>query len=209
MSEHLPQWLAWAREIQALAQNGLTYSGNSFDFQRYLRLEQIAAEIVANHSTLDPAGVWKSFQNQPGYATPKVDVRAAVIKDGKVLLVQERSDGKWCLPGGWADVGEAPSEAAQREAWEESGYEVQVERLIAVYDANRIPGADLELYHAYKLIVLCLLSGGEASPSDETLAVDFFDRDHLPPLSTFRTSEAILAEVFSQFTDPGRETAFD
>ena len=99
-SPNIPRWLSWAREIQAISQTGLTYNMDNFDTLRYKRLMEIAAEIVDNHSRLEPDSILDNFKLQPGYATPKVDVRGAVIRDGKILLVQERSDERWCMPGG-------------------------------------------------------------------------------------------------------------
>jgi ADP-ribose pyrophosphatase YjhB (NUDIX family) len=113
------------------------------------------------------------------------------------------------MPGGWGDVGEAPSAMVRREVWEESGYEIRVEKLVAVYDANRVPGVRMEFYHAYKLIFLCTITGGEPRPSNETSAVDFFDLEHLPPLSNYRTDQQMLKEVFAHFADPARPAAFD
>jgi len=209
MSESSSKWLDWAREIQALTQTGLTFSQIEYDIMRYRRLEEIAAEIVSSHTALPTPEILENFRVQPGYATPKIDVRGAVIRDGKILLVQERSDGGWTMPGGWADVGDAPSAMVAREVREESGYEVRVEKLVAVYDANRVPGVRMEFYHAYKLIFLCTITGGEARPSNETSAVDFFDLEHLPPLSIYRTDRQMLEEVFAHFADPARPTAFD
>ncbi len=202
-----PNWLALAREIYTLAQAGLAYSKNDFDLERYRRLQAISAEILAGQSTLEKEAVLASFSMQAGYATPKVDVRAAVIRDGKILLIREVTDGKWAMPGGWADLGESPAEMAVREVREESGFEVQVDKLVAVYDANRIE--PLEFYHAYKLIFLCTIIGGTATPSIETLAVDFFDPGQLPPLSEFRTNEKMLAEVFAQHANPARPAFFE
>jgi ADP-ribose pyrophosphatase YjhB (NUDIX family) len=204
-----PNWLDWGREIQALAQTGLTYSRNEFDILRYRRLEEIAAQIIASHTSLPQEEILKSFRMQPGYATPKIDVRGAVIHEGRILLVQERLDGCWTMPGGWADVGESPSAMVRREVQEESGYQVRVEKLVAVYDANRLPGVRLEFFHAYKLIFLCTLTGGEARPSNETSAVDFFDLDRLPQLSASRTNRQMLEEVFAHRADPDRPAAFD
>jgi ADP-ribose pyrophosphatase YjhB (NUDIX family) len=209
MSETTSKWLDWAREIQALAQTGLTYSRIDYDIQRYHRLEEIAAEIVSSHAKLPQATILENFRIQPGYATPKIDVRGAVVQNRKILLVQERSDGGWTMPGGWGDVGEAPSAMVRREVQEESGYEVRVEKLVAVYDANRVPGVRMEFYHAYKLIFLCTITAGEARPSNETSAVEFFDLEHLPPLSNFRTNRQMLEEVFAHFANPARPTAFD
>ncbi len=207
METIVPQWLQWAREIQAIAQIGLTYTTNEFDIQRYKRLTEIAAEIVASQTSLAVAPMLESFQVQQGYATPKVDVRAAVIREDKILLVQERTDGRWSMPGGWADVGEFPSAVAAREAWEESGFTVKVNKLAAVFDANHIE--PLQFFHAYKLIFLCTLVEGEPRPSNETLAVDFFSLEALPPLSELRTNRRMLAEVFAHETDPARPTFFE
>jgi ADP-ribose pyrophosphatase YjhB (NUDIX family) len=205
-----PKWLDLAREIQALAQTGLTYTQNEFDTLRYTRLMEIAADIVASHSNLERESTLRGFSAQKGYATPKIDVRGAIVRDNRILLVQERVDGKWCMPGGWSDVGDLPSAMVEREVWEESGFRVKAQKVIAVYDANRvIPMELLELYHAYKIIFLCTIIAGEPRPSNETLAVDFFDLNRLPPLSSARTNERMLREVFAHVEDPGRVAAFD
>lgn len=204
----LPQWLAWAREIQALAQNGLAFNNNEFDIQRYRRLEEIVAEMTAGRSSR-PAQDWlEEFTTQRGYATPKIDVRGAVVRDGKILLVQERSDGRWCMPGGWADVGDRPSEMVAREVREESGFEAVARKVIGVYDANR-DGRPLNFFHAYKIIFACELLGGEARGSNETLAAAFFDFEDLPELSSSRTNPRHLAEVRAHLRDPLRAAAFD
>jgi ADP-ribose pyrophosphatase YjhB (NUDIX family) len=202
-----PKWLDLAREIQALGQTGLTYTKNEYDIQRYVRLLEISAEIVTTYTDLEKEPVLQNFSSQPGYATPKIDVRGAVIHDGKILLVQERMDGKWAMPGGWADVGDLPSAMVEREVWEESGFKVKAQKVLAVYDANRI--SPMELYHAYKIIFLCTILEGEPTPSNETLAVDFFELEKLPPLSTSRTNERMLKEVFAHAENPNRATAFD
>ncbi len=203
-----PRWLQWAREIQSLSQTGLTYSDNDYNTQRYERLMEIAAEIIQSYTGLPKGPVLHNFRIQPGYATPKVDVRGAVIRDGKILLVQERIDERWSMPGGWADVGELPSEMVVREVWEESGFQVEVSKVIGVYDANR-SGMPMEFYHAYKIVFLCEIVGGEARSSNETLAVDFFGFDDLPPLSSERTHERHLMEVLAHLQDCNRPAAFD
>ena len=131
-----PDWLKVARELVALGQTGLAYTEGHFDRGRYRRLLALAAEITGRHSSLSKDELETDFTAQLGYATPKVDVRGAVVHDGKVLLVQERSDGKWCLPGGWADVGCRPSEMVEREVHEESQLLVRATRLVGVYDVN-------------------------------------------------------------------------
>jgi ADP-ribose pyrophosphatase YjhB (NUDIX family) len=207
MNTKQPKWIAWAREIFSMSQAGLTYSQNEFDIERYKRLQEITAEMIESQSELSKESVLESFSLQAGYATPKIDVRGAVVRDNKILLIQERMDGKWAMPGGWADLGNAPASVAEREVWEESGYEVKAEKVVAVLDANRFE--PLEFYHAFKIIFLCRLTGGEPRISHETLAVDFFDLNRLPPLSLYRTNESMLQEVFAHIQDPNRRTAFN
>lgn len=202
-----PKWIEWAREIFSLSQAGLAYSKNEFDLARYKRLQEITAEMLESQSKLSKEAVLESFSMQAGYITPKIDVRGAVIREGKILLIQERTDGKWAMPGGWADLGDAPASVAEREVWEESGYRVKAEKVVAVLDANRIQ--PMEFYHAFKIIFLCRLIDGEPRTSNETSAVDFFDPNELPPLSKYRTNEEMLREVFAHFKDPARRTAFD
>jgi ADP-ribose pyrophosphatase YjhB (NUDIX family) len=202
-----PQWLIWAQEIFSLSQSGLTYSANPYDIERYKRLQELTAEIIASQSEVSKESALESFSMQAGYITPKVDVRGAVVHDGKILLIQERADGNWAMPGGWADLGNAPASVAEREVWEESGFRVKAEKVVAVIDANRIQ--PLEFYHAYKIIFLCRLLGGEPRTSYETLAVGFFDLNHLPPLSIYRTNENMLREVFAHIENPDRPAAFD
>ncbi len=207
MNHQTSKWLDWAREIFSLSQSGLTYSGNPYDIERYKRLQEITAEIIAAQSAIAKESALESFSMQAGYITPKVDVRGAVVQNGKILLIQERADNKWAMPGGWADLGNSPASVAEREVWEESGFRVKAEKVVAVLDANRIE--PFEFYHAYKIIFLCKLLGGEPRISYETLAVDFFDLNHLPPLSSYRTNEDMLQEVFAHVENPNRPAAFD
>lgn len=200
-------WLAWAREIQALSQTGLTYSESEYATQRYERLQGIAAEIVAQHTHLPIPAILEGFKLECGYATVKVDVRGAIVRDGRILLVQERCDEKWCLPGGWADVGDTPAEMVTREIREESGFEAVSRKIVGIYDANRTE--PLEFFHAYKIVFLCDIAGGEARISNETMGVDFFDFDQLPPLSTYRTGPRHLAHVQAHLKDPQRPTEFE
>jgi ADP-ribose pyrophosphatase YjhB (NUDIX family) len=204
---NIPDWMAWAREIYLISQAGLAYSKIEYDLDRYKRLQAISAEIIASHSSLELGPVLESFSMQAGYATPKIDVRAAVVQDGKILLVQESIDGKWTMPGGWGDIGDAPAKTVAREAWEESGYTVRVDKLVGVYDSSHT--APLEFYHAYKLIFLCSITGGAPATSTETLAVDFFALNALPPLSENRTSRRILDEVFAHVADSQRPAYFE
>ena len=207
MNESSPKWLEVARELFSLSQSGLTYCKNEYDLHSYRRLQEISAEIIASESNLSLDAAKDIFSMQAGYATPKIDVRAAVIRDGKILLVQEKSDGRWAMPGGWADIGDTPSAMVEREVLEESGFKVRAAKVLAVYDANR--AEPMEFFHAYKIIFLCELLGGEACPNFEILAVDFFEPDQLPPLSLARTNERMLQEVFAHVQDSSRHTAFD
>lgn len=202
------KWLEWAQEVQAISQTGLAFVEDHYNRQRYKRLSEIAAEIISEHSNLDYKKLIFDFLHQPGYSTPKVDVRGAISKEGKILLVQEKADGKWCLPGGWADVGESPREMVIREVQEESGLEVQVKKLIGVWDANR-SGEPLSHYHAYKLIFECTTTGGTPAPSEETLAVDYFNFSKLPPLSVQRTNKTHLLEIRRHIENGQRASYFD
>ncbi len=206
--EILPRWIAWAREIQSLSQTGLAFSKGTYDIQRYTRMTEIAAEITESQTGIPAEVLLENFMRQPGYATPKIDVRGAVVRDDKILLVQEKVDQRWCLPGGWADVGDIPSAMVAREVREESGIEVTANKVVGVYDANRT-GRPLEFYHAFKIIFLCEITGGSLRGSDETLAADFFNFDDLPPLSSPRTDPRHLVEIQAHLRDERRPTAFD
>jgi ADP-ribose pyrophosphatase YjhB (NUDIX family) len=203
-----PRWLRWGREIQALAQTGSHYAANYYDQHRYQRLSEIAAEIISAYSDLEETPLVELFNNQIGYATPRVDVRAAIFRDGKLLLVRERMDNGWTLPGGWADVGDIPSEAAEREAWEEAGFRVKARKVVGVYDANRV--GPLELFHAFKIIFLCDILSGQEQPSEETSEVAFFGDDELPAeLSGERTKPRQIADAFAAYRNPDCLAVFD
>jgi len=201
-------WIEWAREIQALAQTGITYAANEWQIERYTRLTEISAEIIRNHTELPFQSIVENFHVQPGYATPKIDVRGAVFRDDKLLMVREKRDDGWTMPGGWVDVGDYPAAAAEREVWEESGFEVKARKLIGVYDANRV--APMEFYHAYKLVFLCDILGGEARTSNETSEVEFFSQDEIP--SNFageRTRPRHIRDALKALADPIVQTVFD
>ncbi len=190
-----------AQRLQALSQTGLTYAQDSSDRERYEEVRQITAEIMVLPLDAEPAELVKLFQAESGYATPKIDVRGVVIRDAKVLLVRERSDGLWTLPGGWADVGDSPSEAVEREIREEWGYEARAVKLLALYDRdkhNHPPG----LYHAYKAFFRCKIVGGSSAQSNETDGVDFFALEALPPLSVDRVTAAQIAHFFDHDRSP-------
>ena len=202
------RWIAWVRRLQAIAQNGLTFSKDPFDRERYEHVRSVAADILAAFSDLDTALIHNLLRGEQGYATPKVDVRGAVFHDNRVLLVREHSDGLWTLPGGWADVGESPAEAAVREIREESGFETQVCKLVALYDRNKHAHPPM-LFHVYKAFFLCDLIGGSASPSLETSEVAFFGWEEIPPLSTTRVTVHQIDRLFAHHAHRGLPTEFD
>jgi ADP-ribose pyrophosphatase YjhB (NUDIX family) len=207
-SKSLPRWLDWAREIQALAQSGNAYAVNEYQRERNRRLAEIAAEIISEHAQMPWEPLAAAFDAQIGYATPRIDVRGAVFKDRKLLLVKERLDGRWTMPGGWVDVGDTPSGGAEREVWEEAGFRVKANRVIGVYDANRT--GSLALFHAFKIVFLCSLLAGEPRPSLETSEVLFFGPEEIPDqFSGTRTAARHVQDAFAAFADASRPTVFD
>lgn len=198
----------WAREIQALAQTEHHYAQDDFQRGRCQRLMDLAAEMMSAMTGVEIGMLSRAFRSQIGYATPKIDVRAAAFRNGELLMVRERIDDGWTMPGGWADVGDIPSKAAEREVWEEAGFRVKAERVIGVYDANRIN--PLEIFHAFKIVFLCTILDGEARPSIETAEVAFFGEDAIPDrLSGERTMTRHLHDVFAALKNPGLPTVFD
>lgn len=205
-----PQWLRWAKELQAIAQIGLTYSSaDHFDVERYARIREIAAEIMSFCGEMEKGMLLELFQQEDGYATPKVDIRGAVFRDDKVLLVREVADGCWTLPGGWADVNESPSESVVREVREESGYETRPVKLLAVYDRSKQGHVPAFPFHVYKLFILCELIGGEAATSFETSGVGFFAEEELPELSLSRVTPEQIRRLFEHWRHPEWATDFD
>ncbi len=204
-----PIWIDWAKRLQAIAQTGLTYADSPYDVERYEAIRHIAAEIAANRSNTELPQVLDIFSRDSGYATPKVDVRGVVFHNGSLLLVRERSDGRWTLPGGWADVGEAPSECVVREVFEESGFQVRVKKLLAVYDRSKHPHDPPFLFHVYKFYFQCEIFGGEATRSNETDEVGFFTRDVIPPLSLTRVTPEQIDRMFEHRLHPEWPTDFD
>jgi ADP-ribose pyrophosphatase YjhB (NUDIX family) len=203
------KWILWSRQLVAIAQNGLTYAESHFDRERYEQVRQIAANIMAEKSNTEERKVLDLFAGEVGYATPKVDVRGVVFRDDCILLVKERADGRWTLPGGWADVNESPKEAVVREVMEESGYRTRGEKLLAVWDRAKHPHTPPFPYHIYKICILCELVGGEATTSHETEEIGFYPEDGLPKLSISRVTAGQIARLFEHHRDPGLPTDFD
>ncbi len=205
-----PNWLKWAKRLAALAQDGLTYSDNEYEIDRYQQIRQIAAEMMAAGFERDAKTFLDLFAPERGYATPKVDVRGAVFRDDKILLVKEKLDGGWTLPGGWADPCQSPSEAVAREVFEESGFEVRVTKLAAVYDRSKHPHQPLMPFHLYKMFFLCEITGGQAQESHETTGVAFFAESEIPEkLSISRTLPFQITRMFEYHRNPALPTDFD
>ena len=204
-----PQWLTIARELRAIAQTGLTFTADRFDRQRYERVRELAASMLALGSGGDYDVILGILRRDMGYATPKVDVRGAAFVDGRVLLVREISDGKWTLPGGWADVNQTAGECVVREIREESGFEARILKLAAVHDYQRSNRPPRHIDSIYKLFFICEITGGSARASDETSEVAFFPRGELPPLSLGRTTAAQIDRMFQHAEHPDLRADFD
>jgi ADP-ribose pyrophosphatase YjhB (NUDIX family) len=204
-----PRLWVLARKLQATAQTGLEYNQNEYDRDRYELVSKIAAELMAEHCDAPIETFQELFAKQSGYATPKVDVRAAVFREGKILMVREAMDGLWTIPGGWSDVNDSPREAAEREVWEESGFRVAVKKLAAVYDRAKHPHEPPLPFHVYKMIFVCEIISGEATPSRETPEVGFFALDALPLLSTSRILEFQIHRALEHAKNPALATDFD
>ena len=203
-----PQWLSIAREVRAIAQTGLAFNADGFDHQRYQRLRELAALLMAQGSATEHESILELLRQEKGYATPKVDVRGAAFQDGRVLMVREISDGKWTLPGGWADVNQTAGECVVREIAEESGFTARALKLAAVYDyQKRNPSPHID--SIYKMFFICEIVGGAASASNETSEVAFFPRNELPPLSLGRTTAAQIDRMFEHREQLELPTDFD
>ena len=200
--------LDWARKVQAIAQNGLLFTKDSFERERYTQLQQLTDSILAADLAIPLGAARALWDNEKGYATPKVDVRGGVFDGDRVLLVRERSDGGWTLPGGWVDVNDAPSEAVAREIYEESGYRAKATKLAMLVDKNRHPHPP-SVHHIYKLFFLCDLTGGAAKTSNETDGVDFFPVHSLPNLSVGRALSSQIERLYEHQLDRTLPTDFD
>ncbi len=203
-----PRWLEWTQRLQAIAQTGLTYARDPFDIERYEAVREVAAEVAATHTDVDLSHICDLFAGEVGHATPKVDVRAIVFRGEAILLVRERAERLWTLPGGWADIGESAGEAVAREAYEESGYRTRAIKLLALYDRNKHAHPPYP-FHTYKLFFQCELIGGEPMHSMETDGIGFFRENELPELSIMRVTAAQIARFFEHLRHPDWPTDFD
>jgi ADP-ribose pyrophosphatase YjhB (NUDIX family) len=202
--------MRWARQLQAIGQTGLHFAENPYDRERYRQIGAIAAEIVASQSNLTKDQVLQLSAAEFGYATPKVDVRGVVFRDGDILLVREiADDGRWTVPGGWADVNESPAEAVVREVREESGFETRAVRLLAAYDRERQGHPPPLPYHIYKLFFLCEIVGGSPRPNREVSDIQFFAPVRLPELSRSRVTETQIQRFIELRQNPEQAADFD
>ena len=201
------RWIKWATELQALAQAGLWYSRDPYDIERFERVRDIAAGMMAEGTDLPLEKVRDLFCNESGYQTPKIETRAAIFEDGKILLVRE-NDGLWSLPGGWADIGLSVGENAVREVREEAGLEARAERLIAVLDHAK-HNRPLNAHSVCKIFILCSALGGHFEPNIETTGSGVFAEDALPELSEGKNSAEQIKMCFDAARDPDWRVLFD
>lgn len=201
------KWLEWAKQLQSIAQAGLTYSKDVYDKERFEQIRDISVEIMSQYTEIDNTVIKQLFANETGYATPKVDIRSVVFVDNKILLVRE-NDGEWSLPGGWGDIGLTPSEVAVKEVKEESGYDVKAKKLIAVMDKKCHPHPPSP-YHVYKMFIQCEIIGGQAQSGIETSEVAFFDENELPKLSVARNTKSQIQLAFKHLHNPQEPVYFD
>lgn len=202
------QWLDVVRRLQRISQAGLTYCESPYDRERYDELVSIAAEIAAASIDEGVEDVEAILRAERGYATPKIDVRAVVPRERKLLFVRESADGLWSLPGGWADIGSSPAEMAVREVSEETGYDVRAVKLLALLDKAKHEHPP-ELWYTYKAFMRCELLGGSPAPNHEVLEVAFFAEDELPDLSLPRNTERQVRRMFEHVRNPGLPADFD
>ena len=202
------RWFEWARELQFLSQSALAYCKDVYDIERFERIREISAEMTANLLDMPVEKARGLFCNETGYQTPKLDTRAAVVQDGRILLVQER-DGSWALPGGWVDYDQSVRSNAAKEVYEEAGMVVDPIRLIALMDHNRhhpVKAAH-EICSAF---VLCAYRSGEFKPNVETVSCGWFSADALPtPLALGKTTREQVLMCLEASADPTWEVLFD
>lgn len=202
------KWLEWAKRIQSLSQSGLSFTNDVYDIERYEELRKISAEIMEQYTGLEMDKITELFTNETGYQTPKVDIRGAVFNDEKILMVREKIDDKWSLPGGFCDIGLSPSENIVKEVKEESGYEINAKKLVALLDMNKHSHPP-QPYHYYKIFIQCELIGGQAETGIETKDVRFFSENNLPKLSTDRNTEEQINVLFGFLRNPNKASIFD
>lgn len=209
-NEHLQgRWLTWAKEIQFIAQAGIEYSRDPFDRERFERLREVSAEMLSLMTDVPLEKVRDLFCNETGFQTPKLDSRAAIIRDGKILLVREH-DGLWAMPGGWVDVDQTIRSNIEKEVREEAGLAVEVGRLVALHEFSRRNCNRVWPYNIIKAFVLCKPLGEPELPDNiETSAVEWFSPDDLPPLHIGKQTEGQIRMCFEAAANPDWIVEFD
>lgn len=200
-------WLDWAVELQSIAQAGLFYGKDVFDRERYERIREIAAEMISYKSEIPQEKVRDLFCCETGYQTPKLDSRAAIFKDGRILLVKE-NNGTWSLPGGWVDVSLSVLENTVKEVREEAGLDVTADLVIAVQDREK-HNLPVYAYKVCKIFVLCTATGGRFEANTETVESRYFDADDLPVLATEKNTEEQIRMCFEAYRADHWKTLFD
>lgn len=202
------QWLQWAMELQSLAQAGLTYGKDVYDRERYARIREISAEIMSQLSGVPTDKIKDLFCSESGYQTPKIDTRAAIFQEGKILLVHE-NNGTWSLPGGWCDVDQSVRSNVIKEVREETGLDVTAQKLIAVQDWRR-HNVQNYAYGIIKIFVLCQRIGGSFSENIETTEIRYFSQDNLPDhLAVEKTTREQIQLCFDAYGEDNWKTQFD
>lgn len=201
------RWLDWARELQDIAQNALAYCKDPYDIERFQRVRGISAEMMSEITDLPVQKVREYFCAGDGYQTPKIETRAAVFREGGILLVQERS-GLWAMPGGWVDYNLSVRRNAVKEVLEEAGMVVEAERLIALEDRNRHHAVPTP-HEILSVLVLCKYVSGDFVPNTETTACGFFTPGHLPKLATGKTTREHIEMSYRALADPHWPVFFD
>lgn len=205
--ERREKWLAWAVELQSLAQAGLHYGKDPFDRERYERIRSIAAEMVSCQAEIPLETARNLFCCETGYQTPKLDTRAAVFQDGKILLVRE-NDGRWSLPGGWVDVDVSVGENVVKEVKEEAGLDVTVDTVIAVQDREK-HNRPVYAWKVCKVFALCSVTGGAFAPNIETTESGYFALEELPPLAEEKNTREQLEMCFTAQCTKNWKTLMD
>ena len=204
----MEKWLKWAIEIQSIAQAGLAYTNNPYDIERFKRLREISTEMMAEKTDINLDKVKGLFCNETGYQTPKIDTRAAIFKDGRILLVHE-NNGTWSLPGGWCDVLESVKSNTIKEVKEETGLDAEAVRIIAIQDRNK-HNKPLYAYGICKIFVLCNVIGGKFLENIETTEIKYFSLEEIPSnLAEEKTSREQIEMCFEAFNNENWQTQFD
>ncbi len=209
MNTQIPDhWLTIAKKINSIAQSGLTFTKDKYDKERYTELLDLSIQILNHITEIDTKKLEFIFNRDIGYQTPKVGIRAVVFRGNKVLLVKERMDNKWCIPGGYADTGMTPSQIAITEVKEESGFDVMPLRILGLIDYNKHQKRPFP-FDLYNLFMECKIIGGEPKAGLETSDVGFFDMDNLPELSTRRVTKEQLFKMYELHLNKELEPIFD